>query len=230
MSAPVTRRTALGLGAAAALAAGSGAAIAATSARRSFRILRSGKDIGRHTISLEREGDTVRAAVDVEIAVRVLGITAYRYTMKNRETWRGGRLVSIASDVNDDGRRKRVRAETVDGTLRVKSDFFDGPAPADAATTTYFTPDFLKRPTWISTDSGELYAMQVRELGAGKVRTARGEAAVTRWRARNGVDFDVELAYDARGEWASVAFDAGGERAVYVPDTLDDSLNGVWLG
>ncbi len=223
----VTRRTAL-IGAGT-LAFGP-AAFAATSARRSFTILRGRSDVGRHDIALTRQGDTLEARIDVEIVVRVLGIAAYRYEMTNRETWRGGMLQSVDSSVNDDGRRKRVRVTREGDGLMVASDFYNGPAPSDAATTTYFTTDFLQRDAWISTDSGELFRMSINEAGQGEVATGQGAVPAAKWRATNGDDFDVTLYYDARGEWASVAFDAGGEPAIYRPEHLDDSFAAVWNG
>jgi hypothetical protein len=224
MTPPLSRRAALAGG----LAMAALPARAATSASRRFQILRGGSEIGRHDIALSREGDALNLAVDVEIVVRILGIAAYRYEMTNREVWRGGLLQSVDCQVNDDGRRKTVRVTRSGETLQVASDFYTGPAPSDAATTTYFTPDFLKRQAWISTDSGEVYAMRVAETGAGQVATAAGAVEARKWRATNGADFDVTLAYDGRGEWASVAFDARGEPAVYRPQSLSDSFAALW--
>lgn len=220
----LSRRAALAGG----LALAAVPARAATSASRRFTILRGGSEIGRHDIALTRDGDRLNLAVDVEIVVRILGIAAYRYEMTNREVWRGGLLQSVDSSVNDDGRRKTVRVTRSGEALQVASDFYTGPAPSDAATTTYFTPDFLKRTSWISTDSGEVYPMRIAEAGGGKVDTAAGAVEARKWRATNGTDFDVTLSYDARGEWASVAFDASGEPAVYRPQSLSDSFAALW--
>jgi hypothetical protein len=223
-----TRRAALAGGLACAASALVPAAARADEAFRRFVILRDGSDIGRHDLRLTREGDDLLLAVDVEIVVRVLGIAAYRYTMRNREVWRGGLLQSVDSRVNDDGRSKTVRVTRAGDALTVASDFYDGPAPGDAATTTYFTTDFLKRAAWISTDSGEVYAMDVAAAGRAPVETAAGPVDAARWRARNGTDFDVTLSYDDRGEWASVAFDASGAPAVYRPESLSDRFAALW--
>jgi hypothetical protein len=209
------------------------AALAAAPARaetagRRFTILRGDDDVGRHEVRLTREGDALEVAIDVEIVVRILGIAAYRYEMTNRERWRGGLLQSVDCAVNDDGRRKTVRVSREGDGLAVDASFYSGPAPSDAATTTYFTPAFLDRRQWISTDSGELYAMRVARDGSAEVETAAGRVTCARWRATNGGDFDVRLFYDPADEWASVAFDAGGEPAVYVPDALDDGFNRLW--
>ncbi len=215
-----------------AMIAGATAAVAAparaeTAARR-FTILRGDSDVGRHEIALTRQGDTLNVSIDVEIVVRVLGIAAYRYEMTNREVWRGGLLQSVDCSVNDDGDRKRVGATRSGDGIVVDASFYSGPAPSEIATTTYFTPDFLTRPRWMSTDSGELYAMTIRRDGDAAVKTAAGQAQCARWRASNGSDFDVELFYDANGEWASVAFDGRGEPIVYVPDNLDGRLATLW--
>lgn len=202
--------------------------VRAESAERRFTILRGGTDVGRHDVRITREGDALAVAIDVEIVVRVLGIAAYRYEMTNRERWRGGLLQSVDCAVNDDGRRKTVRVAREGGGLAVDASFYSGAAPSDAATTTYFTPAFLERRRWISTDSGELYAMTVARDGSAEIETAAGRVTCARWRATNGSDFDVRLFYDAAGEWASVAFDAGGEPAVYVPDALDDGFARLW--
>jgi len=224
----ITRRG-LMVGLAATAAFPARAARAAQAARR-FAILRDGDDIGFHTIALSREGDDLRVAIDIEIVVRVFGIAAYRYEMRNREVWRGGRLMSMDCAVNDDGKAKTVRAAREAGALRIDGPLYRGAAPDLAATTTYFTQDFLKRDTWISTDNGELYPVSVAPQGSQSIATGAGRVDCAAFRATNNADFDVTLFYDARGEWASVAFDAGGKRALYRPDHLDDSFAAVWAG
>ena len=223
----ITRRAAL-VGAAAVLAPIGARATLGPRAERRFTILRAGSDIGRHVVTLEKHGAEHLLTVDVDIVVRVLGIAAYRYEMRNREVWRDGRLASIDCTVNDDGERKSVRAEAGADGLLIEATGYSGPAPLDAATTTYFTTDFLARPKWISTDDGSLYAMTVARDGVERVETGAGPVEAARWRARGGDDFDAALYYDQRGEWISIAFDAGGEPARYVPDDIEASFASVW--
>lgn len=223
-----TRRTTLGL-----IAGGvstvliPGTAGAATAARE-FAVLRAGRDIGRHRIAVTREGPDVSVAVDVELVVRVLGIAAYRYTMRNRETWRDGTLIAGDSDVNDDGRRKRVISRREGSALMVESPDFTGRAPDPLATTTYFTQAFLERPTWLSTDSGDLFGVTPRRAGEASIDTPAGPVSCTRWAVTDGGAFTVDLYYDSRGEWLSVGFDAGGERALYRPLDTEARLAPVW--
>jgi hypothetical protein len=197
-------------------------------ARREFAVLRAGTDIGRHSVALTPEGDGARLEVDVELVVRLLGIAVYRYTMTNRELWRDGVLIEGDSDVNDDGRRKRVLTRREGGQLIVDSPDFSGTAPSDVATTTYFTPDFLNRAPWLSTDSGDLFPVRASQVGPSRVESAEGEVACTRWRVTDNDAFDVMLDYDERGEWMSVGFDAGGEPAVYRPLSVAPAFGPIW--
>ena len=219
-----------------ALLAGSLAALSAprlarasTGARR-FAVLRDGAEIGEHRIALARRDGALEVEIDIAIAVRILGITFYSYEMTNRERWTQGRLGSLDSRVREEGETREIRVRRGDGGLRVSGPAYDGTAPQDIATTTYFTSDFLDRPRWLSTDGGALLAVSTRRLGAAEAETASGAAQVTRWRVTDGADYTVDVDYDADGEWAGIGFDARGERATYRADTLSDPLSALWRG
>ena len=97
------RRVFMG-GAAAALAspALTSPALGAERASREFRIIRDGDDIGSHRLDAVLGPNGFEVAITIRIAVKVLGITAYRYEMDNREVWKDSAIVSIDSKVNDD--------------------------------------------------------------------------------------------------------------------------------
>ena len=80
-------------------------ALAAARASREFRIFRDGDDIGTHALDAVLGADGMEVRITIRIAVKVLGLTAYRYEMDNREIWKAGRLISLDSQVNDDGDR-----------------------------------------------------------------------------------------------------------------------------
>jgi hypothetical protein len=198
---------------------------ASTSGARSFRIIRSGTVIGHHTVALRRIGDEIQAAIEIEIKVKVFGIAAYRYEMTNRETWRAGRLIGLDSKVNDDGDAAFARAKTDGDRLVIDGSAYQGIAPVNVATTSYWSHDFLNRPVWISTQTGALQAVTVSRTGAGTTQSTTGEVKTEQWAVRG--DFEVDLHYAGR-EWAALAFDAGGETAIYTPDAVGPTLQPVW--
>lgn len=177
------------------------AAQAASTARREFRIMRDGSDIGRHLLVARRGPDGFEIDIDIEIVVRVLGIAAYRYELRNRETWAGGKLMKLDSETNDDGDRYFARVRRAGDALEVEGTSYRGAAAPIAATTSYFVPDFLERPVWISTQSGAPLSVKVSPTGG------------TRWTVSG--ELETTLIYDDRGEWMGSEFDAGGELGTY---------------
>ena len=192
------RRVFLG-GAAAALAS---PALGSTRATRTFRIIRDGDDIGTHALEAVVGANGFEIAIDIRIAVKVLGITAYRYEMDNREIWKNGRIVSVNSVVNDDGTKDFAKANRNGEALNLEGSRFNGAAPSIAATTSYFTTDFLKRQPWISTQTATPLDIKIAPEGR------------DRWWKTAGV-LETNLGYDANGEWIGCEFDAGGELASY---------------
>src|SRR5215813_2514491 len=89
--------------------------------RLDYAIMRSGDQVGTHTITFRREGDRVIVDIAVDAQVRVLGITAYRFNQRSSETWRNGRLLSLDSTGNNDGTAFSLRAREADGGLVVEA-------------------------------------------------------------------------------------------------------------
>lgn len=196
---------------------------AETSAARRFRVVRDGDDIGGHLLVVTRSGSDLQVAVDIELKVKILGITAYRYEMENREVWRDGRLISMDSKSNDDGDPAFSRCRAAGGEIEVEGSYWSGTVPGDSATTTYWNKAFLSRRHWISTADGDHLKVQVSEAGAGEI----GGLATRMWKV--GGDLDIDLHYQGE-EWVSVRFDAGGEDAFYVPEAMAPPLAPLWSG
>ena len=153
--------------------------------------------------------------ITIRIAVKVLGITAYRYEMDNREIWKGGQLVSLKSRVHDDGTEDFANAKRAGEGLEIDGSRYSGKAPGDAATTSYFVSALLKRSPWISTQSGKPLPIQVRE-----------ERRSGWWATSGGLE--TKLGYDGRGEWTGCEFDAGGELAHYEIAAQSGAFGTIW--
>ncbi|MGR3782272.1 MAG: DUF6134 family protein, partial [Albimonas sp.] len=179
-------------------------ALAAGGARR-FAVLRDGDPIGEQVTSVARDGEALEVSVRVRILVKVLGIGAYRYELDSRERWEGGALVSLDGETNDDGERQVARVRREGGRL-VSSGSWSGEIPEGAATTTYWTPEFLERGTWISTQTGRPLAVSVAQAGSAEIPGPDGPLTARRWQVSG--DIDLALFYDDRGEWMGSAFDA----------------------
>ena len=83
-----------------------------------FLVLRHGNVIGEHRFDFSRRDDDFVVEVTIDIAVDLLGITVFRFTHRAEEVWRDGRLQSLISATDDDGRLWRVKSAYSDGALR----------------------------------------------------------------------------------------------------------------
>lgn len=183
------------------------------SAHRVFSIWRDGSDIGRHRLDARLTQEGFEIAIEIDIAVKLLGFTAYRYTLSNREVWAGRRILSVDSQGNDDGDRTRCRITRAGDVLEVDGSGYSGSEPLDAVTTSYFAPAFLERRPWISTQSGQPLAVSVRERGAGE------------WAVSG--DLETVLTY-RDGEWTGSAFTTRGERITYQTVESSGAITPLW--
>lgn len=223
----IHRRALIG-GIGAGLLAPAGRLMADSGGRRRFRVLRDGDEIGSHVMDVRPgAGGEIQVAIEIELKVKILGITAYRYTMSNREIWQGGKLTSLDSVTNDDGEADHAKARASGGMLEIDGSVYQGVVSGDAVSTTYWSMAFLERGTWINTQTGVPIEVTTARLGAGEVAGQGGAIATERWSAK-GENLDIVLHY-AGGEWASVEFDAGGEPAQYLPQVLAPAFAPVWV-
>lgn len=186
-------------------------AFATTGGRRAFRIWRGGSDIGSHLVTVTREGDAVRARTEIDIAVKFLGITAYRYRLSYDEIYRQGVLQSLSGAADDDGKPKAVQATRIGDMLSIEGTNYTGPAPGTVVPTSYWRKAALGVSPWISAEAGELLPVAVAQTAA-KGPMPAGSSA---WQASDSNGYDVEIWYDAAGDWTGCAFDARGELAHY---------------
>ncbi|MEL7346624.1 MAG: DUF6134 family protein [Pseudomonadota bacterium] len=177
-------------------------------AKTVFRILRGDKDIGRHSLTARRDGNRFEMDIDIDIRVKFLGITAYRYAMTNREVWEGGQIISVDSTTDDDGTDEQVVMRRDGDALTVEGSAFSGRAPVTAVTTTYYTPTFIDRRPWLSSQSGKRIDFKVdRVAGEGVPGTTAAFQLSGQINSR--------LIYSAAGEWIGCEFDAQGEPGRY---------------
>lgn len=222
----LSRRSLLG-GIGAGLALHAPRLMAAGGGVRRFRVLRDGSDIGTQSVDVRAGADgALQVAVDVDLRIKILGVTAYRYTMRNRETWKDGRLIAMDSRTDDDGDNDYVKAKAAGEMLEIDGSVFQGTAPGDAVSTTYWSKAFLERRIWINSQTGVPIEVTVADLGAGRIDAPSGPIATERWSVK-GDNLDIILHY-AAAEWVSVEFDAGGEPAIYIPTELGPDFAPLW--
>ena len=189
-------------------------AFGAERAQRRFRVLRDGKDIGFHSLSATLDDSGFTIEIKIELAVKILGITAYRYSLLNREQWRNQQITSVSTRVDDDGTDDFCKITQDGDALSITGSRGERRVPLTAVTTSYYTRTFAERRPWISTQTGAELAVTTSAEGSDKIRVT-GE-------------LETLLAYDSRGEWMGATFDAGGETGTYELESETGLIAPLW--
>jgi hypothetical protein len=99
-----------------------------------FRILREGTAIGTHRLAFAEAADaTLTAETEVDIAVRLAGITVFRFSHRFREVWSEGRLRSATSRKDRNGTVTQMTARAEGGAILVEGPEGAQRHPAEAA-------------------------------------------------------------------------------------------------
>lgn len=171
-----------------------------------FRLIRHDSEIGRHTLTFERQGDVLTITVAVSALVSFISIPIVRYTHRAVETWRAETLVSLTGETDKNGQHEWVNASrTSEGLVVLGSKTLRYVAPDHAIATSYWNKRMLDGPM-ISLEDGVLLRPKVAMRSAETVRLASGGTIPADHYNLSGA-FNVDVWYDQTDTWAGLAFD-----------------------
>ncbi|MCR5874882.1 DUF6134 family protein [Phenylobacterium sp. J426] len=162
----------------------------ATAAERiSFKVFRNGAPIGEHQMTFSGDPANGGADAQVDLLVKVAGVTIFRYRHEASERWRGGRFASLRTSTLANGQQRRLLAEAAQGHVKVES--HKGPAsrPAGSAPLTHWNTAAFSGPMF-HPEHGKLLKVQASRLAAGH------------WAIRG--ETQIDNFYDAAGRWLSL--------------------------
>jgi hypothetical protein len=172
-----------------------------------FRLIRHGTEIGRHTLTFERQGDTLTVRVSVDALVTLLSIPIVRYSHRVVEVWQDGTLASVTGETSKNAEHEWVSASRGSEGLVVlgsKTERYIAPEPAGS--TSYWNKRLLDGPM-ISLEDGVLLRPKVVEERAENIPLASGGTIPADHYNLSGA-FKVDLWYDKTATWASLGLPA----------------------
>ncbi len=189
----------------------------------SFAAFRHGQNIGRHTISFQRNGSEVTVSTSVDFAVKVLGLTAYRYTNRTREVWNGDTFMALSAQTDDNGKKFRVDIKRDLSGLRVErfaqsevvraSTADEGfphhatireTVPGQVLPTTYWNFRQLRQGVLLDTQYGTEAHVHAVTIGRETIKTATGTLQATHYRYSG--DIAMDQWFDSRDRWVKATF------------------------
>ncbi|MBY0459705.1 MAG: hypothetical protein K2V38_20490, partial [Gemmataceae bacterium] len=168
---------------------------------RTFAVTVDGKPGGTYAIATATAADgTETVAVVAAIKVKTL-VGNYTYELNSTEVWKGGRLVSLSSQANDDGKKHTVTAAADERGLKVTVGRETKLVGADAITSTGVRVPAGDKPREVvvfDVEDGSETAAKVEPLGACRVMLNGKAIDGTKFKL-TGKDLAAEWWFDANG-------------------------------
>jgi len=181
--------------------------------RIGFRMLRNGEPIGSHVLTFQQSGEALVVSIAIDIQVKLIGMTLYRYSHRATERWQGGQFASIESQTDRDGTPRQMRAvREPDGVVVEGTNAKRYVAPPVALPTTYWNRAMLE-PRLINSEDGRLLGVTVTEGALDRVPTAAGPVPARHYRLEG--ELQLEIWYDEAGQWAHLQFTKDGSTIIY---------------
>ena len=191
-----------------------------------FDVLLNDEIVGYSNLTHKKLKNGLEVVVDVEIKPKFLGLNFMKYTLRNREVWEKRKLISLDSNSSWFGRKYFVKGQREKDGFRIEGSAFSGVIKDNFATTSYFTPDFLKRKTWISTQDGTPLEVKVRKLKNKIVSINDKTYSVKEWEISG--DLDLTLQYDGNDNWVGSSFTVGNYPAKFTLNNRNNNIHKIW--
>jgi Family of unknown function (DUF6134) len=215
----LSRRRLLGLAAAAAMPlvgpSWLGRAHATVPQDIRFRALRAGSQIGEHRINFRTDGDRLAVETHVDIVVKVLVFTIFRFKHQSEEIWESGRLVSLQSTTDDDGTLLQVSGGAVADGFRIVG--ADGPFLAAATlmtSNTLWDRRIVLEDRMLDAQRGGEIGLVTKQLADAQVDTPRGPVLANCYHMIT-PHYAGRLFYDTDGRWVRAQLELKGEDIEY---------------
>ena len=163
-----------------------------------FVAYRNGEAIGHHTLAFQRRGPALQISTSIDLAVKFLGLTVYRYTHQAQEVWRGETFQSLSSQTDDNGKKFAVRTPGSETTGKT--------GPPDILPSTHWNHRQVHQTSLLNTQTGAEARVQIVSIGRETVRTSSGSIEAMRYRYTG--DIVMDQWFDDRGRWVRMSFAA----------------------
>lgn len=163
-----------------------------------YTVTRDNDPIGTQKLEFTSESDDgLMVVTDVEIDVRVLGLSFYRFTQHIEERWQGGVLQSLLSETNDDGEERLVDLKREGDRLKGRYNNKTRDVPGNLIPSTLWHPDAIKQTAVLDTVRGRVHQVKVTDKGHVAVVLPIGQQDARRYAFTGELNRDVWYGPDA---------------------------------
>ena len=179
-----------------------------------FEVLRDGKPIGEHRVTVRRNGVQVEIEESSRLRVRFGPLTVFRFEHDRHEVWQDGKLVSLKGHTNKDGKSFDIEIKpNGDGLVRI----INGEETTFDQTTrilNLWDPQIVDHSLFISPIEDKIYNVNIQYVG--KRSTKWLTETITLFYYKMTGDEEREIWYEEAGHVVKVKFQRGGSTMDYI--------------
>jgi hypothetical protein len=180
-----------------------------------FRAFLDDSPIGYHRFTLLDQGATRELRSETRFEVKVLFITAYRYSHDATEHWRGDCLESLKARTDDNGERTAVDAVSAGEGLTVETLKGREALSGCVMSFAYWNPQILRQLRLLNAQTGAYETVKIAAVGEETIVVRGTPLPAKRYRI-TGPKNPIDLWYSATDEWLALESTvAGGRRLRY---------------
>ncbi len=185
---------------------------------RSFAILRDGDDIGRHDVRFSITANGLEVSTDIDIAVKVAFITAFRFEQHAREQWHDGLLVRSSVTTNDNGTKSETMLNASGDDLSVQGGVDNRVLRVPLGTMTdiaFWNLAIVRQRALVDLQRAELTGLAARHSGAEEIEVGGARIAAERYTVDAESGRNGDIWFDAAGNWVKGVMITRGEKLEY---------------
>ncbi len=183
----------------------------------SFTAVRNGQTIGHHSLTFQKNGAQLTVSTAIDLAVKFMGVTAYRYTHRAQEVWTGDTFQGLTAQTDDDGKKHAIQIRRDGAALIIErnAEAVRTTLPPQLLPSTHWNVRQVRQSALVNTQTGTEARVQVSVLGRETIRTASSSIDATRYRYTG--DLVMDQWFDDAGRWVKTSFTASdGSTVEYV--------------
>jgi hypothetical protein len=183
-----------------------------------FTVYRDDAPIGHHNFDFRPNGDKLEVDIDVDLEVKLMFVTAFKFRHVASELYENGRLLRMESETDDDGDPYKVKVQRLGDGLLVEVNGHRKLASGNLLPSNLWNRAILDSDKILHPILGRILPLKVSELGTKEIPVAFGmKVTADGFVIEGGEEFRRELWYGRDGRLMEVGFNApkDGSRITY---------------
>ncbi|HEX5078277.1 MAG TPA: DUF6134 family protein [Geminicoccaceae bacterium] len=169
-------------------------------------------EIGRHVITFSCQGEDLVVETEMSSEITVLSLPVFTLEGRYREVWRGDRLISFESELDDNGEHFEVSARAEDDHVMIDRRRGLIEAPATIVSDHPWNYAVLDRPLLFDARRGKLRHVRVEAVGQETLVIGGRQVPARKYRMTG--DLDRVLWYGEDGTWLQSQLEYGGSKVL----------------